>query len=207
MGDSLRIVSFLIALPVVLGLSSSPTGAQEPDQPHDHRQMAAEPTDRSSWMVMADANVFYGFNYQERKFADFWAWESQNWGMLSASHSAGHGQLTLHGMLSLEPFTMAKLGSPQRFRPAKATSARRSSTIQHPHDLFMDLGATYRLPSGRVAYIFERRPGRRAALGPTAFMHRESARDNPQVPLTHHDLDSTHISAGVVHRPASRSAR
>ena len=29
-------------------------------------------------------------------------------------------------------------------------------------------------------------------------MHRESARDNPQVPLTHHDLDSTHISEGVL---------
>jgi len=29
-------------------------------------------------------------------------------------------------------------------------------------------------------------------------MHRESARDNPQAPLTHHWLDSTHISYGVV---------
>jgi hypothetical protein len=35
-------------------------------------------------------------------------------------------------------------------------------------------------------------------LGPTPFMHRESARDNPQVPLTHHFMDSTHISYGVV---------
>ena len=29
-------------------------------------------------------------------------------------------------------------------------------------------------------------------------MHRESARSNPQVPLTHHDLDSTHITPGVL---------
>ena len=29
-------------------------------------------------------------------------------------------------------------------------------------------------------------------------MHRESARDNPQVPLTHHDMDSTHITEGVL---------
>jgi hypothetical protein len=29
-------------------------------------------------------------------------------------------------------------------------------------------------------------------------MHRESARENPQVPLTHHNLDSTHITPGVV---------
>jgi len=35
-------------------------------------------------------------------------------------------------------------------------------------------------------------------LGPVAFMHRDSARDNPQVPLTHHFLDSTHITTGVL---------
>jgi hypothetical protein len=29
-------------------------------------------------------------------------------------------------------------------------------------------------------------------------MHRESARDNPQVPLAHHYLDATHITAGVL---------
>ena len=37
-------------------------------------------------------------------------------------------------------------------------------------------------------------------------MHRESARDNPQVPLTHHFLDSTHISYGVVRGGASRAS-
>jgi hypothetical protein len=29
-------------------------------------------------------------------------------------------------------------------------------------------------------------------------MHRESARNNPQAPLTHHQLDSTHITPGVL---------
>jgi hypothetical protein len=29
-------------------------------------------------------------------------------------------------------------------------------------------------------------------------MHRESARNNPQVPITHHFMDSTHITTGVV---------
>jgi hypothetical protein len=36
------------------------------------------------------------------------------------------------------------------------------------------------------------------ALGPTPFMHRESARDNPQAPLVHHSTDSTHTTPGVV---------
>ena len=35
-------------------------------------------------------------------------------------------------------------------------------------------------------------------LGPTAFMHRASARNNPQAPLSHHFLDSTHITTGVL---------
>jgi hypothetical protein len=36
------------------------------------------------------------------------------------------------------------------------------------------------------------------ALGPQAFMHRPSARDNPQAPLGHHYLDSSHITPGVL---------
>ncbi len=40
-------------------------------------------------------------------------------------------------------------------------------------------------------------------LGPTPFMHRESGRNNPQVPLTHHQLDSTHSTPGVVRAGAT----
>jgi hypothetical protein len=36
------------------------------------------------------------------------------------------------------------------------------------------------------------------ALGPSAFMHRASARYNPEAPITHHWFDSTHIAYGVV---------
>ena len=36
------------------------------------------------------------------------------------------------------------------------------------------------------------------AFGPPAFMHRESIMDSPEAPITHHWLDSSHISFGVV---------
>src|SRR3546814_6436810 len=36
------------------------------------------------------------------------------------------------------------------------------------------------------------------ALGPSAFMHRASARYNPEAPITHHWFDSTHITYGVI---------
>jgi hypothetical protein len=36
------------------------------------------------------------------------------------------------------------------------------------------------------------------AFGPPAFMHRQSILDSPEAPITHHWLDSTHISEGVL---------
>ena len=35
------------------------------------------------------------------------------------------------------------------------------------------------------------------AIGPAAFMHRFSGMDNPEAPISHHWLDSTHITFGV----------
>jgi hypothetical protein len=43
------------------------------------------------------------------------------------------------------------------------------------------------------------------ALGPVPFMHRVSAAENPQAPLSHHHLDSTHVTPGVLTFGASRS--
>ena len=62
----------------------------------------------------------------------------------------------------------------------------------------MGLGATYRIESGAGRHLFGADAVGSPALGPTAFMHRESARHNPQVPLSHHYLDSTHITPGVL---------
>jgi hypothetical protein len=36
------------------------------------------------------------------------------------------------------------------------------------------------------------------AFGPPAFMHREAIMDSPEAPISHHWLDSTHISFGVL---------
>jgi hypothetical protein len=178
--------------------------AQDRGQPpeHDHRAEApenpAEAPETAAWSWTADGNAFYGYNYQKRKFADFWAWESQNWMMLSGVRAAGPDRLAVHGMISLEPFTIAAGGSPQLFQTGESYQRAPLVNYQHPHDLLMDLGASYRYDAGRVAYIFSADLVGSPALGPTPFMHRESARDNPQVPLSHHNLDSTHVTPGVV---------
>ena len=70
---------------------------------------------------------------------------------------------------------------------------------QHPHDLFMELSASYSHPigEGSSAFLYAGLPGE-PAFGPPAFMHRLSIMDSPEAPISHHWLDSTHVSFGVV---------
>jgi hypothetical protein len=125
--------------------------------------------------------------------------ESQNWFMPMAFRRVGRGTLQLRGMFSLEPFTFPPGGSGELFQTGETYKGEPLVDKQHPHDLFMELSGTYTVPVGErgtwFAYLgFPGEP----ALGPTAFMHRWSASENPSAPLTHHLQDSTHISFGVL---------
>jgi hypothetical protein len=70
---------------------------------------------------------------------------------------------------------------------------------QHPHNLFMELSATYtrRFTEHDNVYVYAGLPGE-PAFGPPTFMHRESIEDDPEAPISHHWLDSTHVTFGVV---------
>jgi hypothetical protein len=164
------------------------------DAPAHHHHEDKDP----GWTWMADANLIFGFNDQQRKLTPFQSWESQNWAMLSGLHRAGRGTITILGMVSLEPFTIPAEGSPQLFQTGESYKQVPLVNYQHPHDLVMALGATYQVTKGDVTVTAGADLVGSPTLGPTAFMHRESARDNPQVPLTHHWLDSTHITPGVL---------
>lgn len=127
--------------------------------------------------------------------------------MVMAQHSLGRGTLTLRSMLSLDP-TMGPSGYPLLLQTGEtADGVTPLIDRQHPHDLFMELAAAYSQPigAGTSAFIYVGYPGE-PALGPTTFMHRFSGMDDPAAPITHHWLDSTHITfgvvtAGVVHGP------
>ncbi|GMV17551.1 MAG: hypothetical protein AMXMBFR56_57750 [Polyangiaceae bacterium] len=70
---------------------------------------------------------------------------------------------------------------------------------QHPHDLFMEVAASYTLPvSSAFAVQLYAAPAGEPALGPTAFPHRISAASDPLAALGHHWQDSTHIAFGVL---------
>ena len=197
-------VNFFVLL--VFLVCACPAWAQEPV--HQHVD-TAQPAN-STWVWTTDANVFFGFNYQDRRYSDFAAWESQNWFMATAEHPVGRGRLVVAGMLSLEPLTIGRYvylvggprfrpgGSPQLFQTGESYQRIPLVDFQHPHDLIATLGATYRIPGERVTWAFGVDAVGTPTLGPVPFMHRESARNNPQVPLTHHQLDSTHSTPGVV---------
>jgi hypothetical protein len=149
------------------------------------------------WKWAWDANLFAGWNAQVRKFRDFRTFESQNWLMGAGERRLAAGQLRLHTMLSLEPFTMHALGSPQVFQTGETYRQAPLIDYQHPHDLFMDLGASWTRSThdGRVFATLALVGA--PAIGPSAFMHRPSAAVNPTAPLSHHQMDATHISHGV----------
>jgi hypothetical protein len=123
-------------------------------------------------------------------------------GMLmgAARHQAGSaGTLNLRAMLSPEPF-MGRRGYPLLLAEGEtADGVNPLIDRQHPHEIVTELSASYahRFGAASSAFLYAGYPGE-VALGPPAFMHRASGEDNPQAPITHHWLDSTHIVFGVV---------
>jgi hypothetical protein len=63
----------------------------------------------------------------------------------------------------------------------------------------MELAATWSHPLSDTdsVFLYGGYPGE-PALGPAAYMHRVSGQDDPMTPISHHWLDATHISFGVV---------
>jgi hypothetical protein len=118
--------------------------------------------------------------------------------MVMGQREAAGGTLGARGMVSLDPL-MGKRGYPLLFQTGETANGEPLIDRQHPHDLFMELALSYsrRLSDASSAFIYAGLPGE-PALGPPAFMHRFSGEDNPEAPISHHWLDSTHITYGVV---------
>ena len=193
----MRIAIRLAACVICAVVIAAPALAQ--DAPAPAPALARAPA-LETWQWHVDANAFFGVNHQDRQFRDFTAWESQNWLVGMGERPAGRGALTLSSMLSLEALTLKDLGSPQVFQTGETFGRPPSALIdyQHPHDLVMGLGGQYRRPVGRVTLIAGADLVGAPTIGPQAFMHRPSAQDNPQAPLSHHHMDSSHITPGVV---------
>jgi hypothetical protein len=150
------------------------------------------------WMFMFHgfADVIYDNQSGNRSDHKFF---SANMLMGMAQHPLGAGTIGGRAMLSLEPATIGKSGYPELLQTGETADGKTPLIDrQHPHDFFMELATSYSLPIGEESSVFAYfgYPGE-PALGPATFMHRFSGADNPEAPITHHWLDSTHITFGV----------
>ena len=152
----------------------------------------------SAWQFMQDGVVYALFNHQggPRGGDEFVA---PNWWMGMATKVKGQQQFGFTTMLSLDPATLGKDGYRELFQVGEALDGKPIIDRQHPHDLFMQLSASWRTTIGdHTALTLAGGPAGEPTLGPVAFMHRASAAGLPLAPLGHHTFDSTHISFGVV---------
>jgi len=155
-------------------------------------------TRRGEWSLMLHANAFVHYIKAGGDRGDD-QFGSINWIMGMAQRSAAGGQLQLRTMFSAEPATVGRCGYPDLLQSGESCNGEPLHDRQHPHDLFMELAADYRREVTK-SLAFETYAGLSGdpALGPTAYPHRLSAMPNPMSPISHHWLDSTHVSFGVV---------
>jgi len=153
---------------------------------------------RGDWMFMLDGFVNAGYDNQGGQRGGSQAFTT-NMLMFMGQRTFDKDTVGFRTMTSLEPL-MGSRGYPELLQTGE-TSDGVNPLIdrQHPHDLFMELALTenHQLTDNSSVFIYGGLPGE-PALGPTAFMHRLSGEDNPMAPISHHWLDSTHITYGVL---------
>lgn len=159
---------------------------------HHGLMLATDP-----WMVMAHGFASLQYTDHSGPRGDDQLYVT-SMAMLSAARDTGFGRVQFKSMLSLEPLMDAR-GYPNLFATGETADGEALFDRQHPHDLFMELAARvdFDISDGSSLFVFGGPVGE-PALGPSAFMHRESAALNPEPPITHHWFDSTHITYGVV---------
>ena len=151
-----------------------------------------------NWTLMAHGVLNLVYDHQSGPRGDDKAFAS---GMLMgmARHPLGNGTVQFKAMVSPDPL-IGPRGYPLLLASGETANGRdRLIDRQHPHDFFMELSASVSqdLGSKSSGFLYAALPGE-PAFGPPAFMHREAILDSPEAPITHHWLDSTHISFGVV---------
>ncbi len=180
--------------PYSMNREASGTSWQPDASPHDGLHLTV-----GDWAVMVHGILNGVYDTQsgprgaDKAFASGMA-------MVMASRDLGaKGRVQLRAMLSPDPF-MGADGYPLLLATGETADGRTPLVDrQHPHDLIMELSASYsyRLAGATSVFLYAGLPGE-PAFGPPAFMHRLSIMDSPEAPISHHWVDSMHISEGVV---------
>jgi len=164
----------------------------------DESTMSGAMHQTGPWMLMLHGSVFLEDVQTSAARGDH-ELGSVNWFMGMAKRDLGGGRLTVRAMMSLEPLTVGKCGYPDLLQSGELCNGAALHDDQHPHNLFMEVAVDYRHAlSKALAIEVYGAPVGEPALGPVAFPHRPSAMSNLMAPISHHWLDSTHVSFGVL---------
>ena len=168
----------------------------------DETPMYAYMIHGKKWMTMIHGSFFLRYNKQDlfnsgsrggKKF------DAPNWLMAMTQRPVGkNGLFSINTMFSFDPFLVGPGGYPLLFQTGESYKGKKLVDIQHPHDLFAELSVNYtqRVAKDADVSLSFGYPGE-PALGPPVFMHRLSAMNDPDAPLTHHYADATHITFGT----------
>ncbi|MDB5698898.1 MAG: hypothetical protein JWN69_1702, partial [Alphaproteobacteria bacterium] len=151
------------------------------------------------WMLMAHGVLNGVYDWQEGPRGGEKLFVSGMMMALARRDLPSGDALQLKAMVSPDPL-MGKRGYPLHLASGEtANGVDPLIDRQHPHDLLMELSASYSLKLGERSslFLYGGLPGE-PAFGPPAFMHRMSIMDSPEAPISHHWLDSTLITFGVV---------
>ncbi|WP_031530646.1 hypothetical protein [Dyadobacter crusticola] len=189
--------NFSLSLPMTR--NGSGTGWQP-----DATPMYAYMKHSNKWNYMLHGSIFLrytgqNFNNKGRKGQES-KFSVPNWFMGMAQRQVGkNGLLNIRAMVSLDRIFDGGAGYPLLFQSGESWKNVPLVDRQHPHDLISELsvGYTQRINDQLDLTVYAGYPGE-PALGPTAFMHRMSAFNNPDAVLGHHWQDATHITFGVV---------
>lgn len=179
--------------------SMSLTGSGTSRLPANDGGQMAPHTMAGDWMLMTQGYAFGVYDHQSGPRGDDKAFVGSMAMLMAERALDDHGsKLQFNTMLSLEPL-MGQRGYPSLFATGETAHGQSLVDRQHPHDLFMELSARLDIGIAKdtTAFLYGG-PVAEPALGPSAFMHRRSARYLPLAPISHHWFDSTHITYGVV---------
>jgi hypothetical protein len=189
--------SFSLSLPMTR--NGSGTGWQP-----DATPMYAYMKHGNKWNYMLHGSVFVRYTAQNFNNDGLKGSKAKfsipNWFMGMAQRQVGkNGLLNVRAMVSLDRLFDGGAGYPLLFQSGETWKGQPLIDQQHPHDLISELSVAYtqRLNENIDLTLYAGYPGE-PALGPTAFMHRMSAFNNPDAVLGHHWQDATHITFGVV---------
>jgi hypothetical protein len=122
-----------------------------------------------------------------------------NWGMITARRGIGAGRFGVRTMFSAEPVTVPGCGTLSFLATGEVCDGDTIHDREQPREMLMELAVDYERPiRGQWRWQVYAGLAGDPALGPPGYTHRPSAMGNPIGPITHHWLDSTHNTFGVV---------